>query len=464
MALSSRASARPNIALGVIVATQLMVVLDVTVVNIALASIQRSLHFSTAGLSWVINAYTLTFGGLLLLGGRAGDVFGRRRVLSIGLAVFTASSLLGGLAQSSSWLLAARAFQGIGAAMAAPSTLALITATFEQGPARNRALGVFSAVAAGGGSLGLILGGALTAWVSWRWVLFINVPIGLAIIAMAPRYIVEPPRHPGRLDLRGGLLSTAGLATLIYGFIRVADHGRAFTVTGLFVLAVALLGAFVVLESRTREPLMPLGLLRDRARAAGFVDMMLSGAAMYGMFFFTSQFLQRSLGYSPLVAGLAFLPLTALIFAGSRVTPKLVNRLGPTRPLVVGLVLITAGLAWLAQAPANAGYVAGLLGPLVLFGAGAGSAFMPLTVTILSGVERDNAGAVSGMLQTMQQVGGSLGLAVLVTIASAGGQSAALTTGAGLTALAGLIAVSVLRAPAVRAVPVAAVEEVGVGA
>ncbi|MGH9095272.1 MAG: MFS transporter, partial [Acidimicrobiales bacterium] len=402
---------------------------------------------------------TLTFGGLLLLGGRAGDMFGRRRTLMIGLIIFTGSSLLGGLATSSAWLLAARALQGIGAALAAPSTLALISATFDEGPARNRALGVFTAVSAGGGSLGLILGGALTAWASWRWVLFINVPIGLAIVALAPRFITEPPRNRGRLDLSGGLLSTAGLATLIYAFIRVADHGRALSTTGLFALAAALLTAFVVHETRVADPLMPLHLLADRVRAAGFLDMLLVPSAMFGMFFFTSQFLQRALGYSPLKAGLAFLPLTALIFAGSRVTPRIVGRVGPAPLLVTGLAFLTAGLAWLSQTSTHAGYLTGLFGPLLLFGLGAGAAFMPLTVTILSGVDRDNAGAVSGMLQTMQQVGGSLGLAVLVTIASADGQSAALLTGAGLTALAALIALSVLRVARPAPVPVGALAE-----
>src|SRR5277367_2226415 len=216
-----------------------MVVLDATVVNIALVPIKHSLHFSSAGLTWVIDAYSLAFGGLLLLGGRAGDVFGRRRMLIIGLTIFTTASLLGGMATTSTMLLLTRAVQGVGAALAAPSTLSLISATFEEGPARNKALGIFTAVSAGGSSLGLILGGALTSWVSWRWVLFINVPIGIAIILLAPRYVVEPARRPSRLDLPGGVLSTAGLAALIYGFIRVASPGSSAAVTaGVFVAAV----------------------------------------------------------------------------------------------------------------------------------------------------------------------------------------------------------------------------------
>ncbi len=451
--------AHPSIALAVIVTTQLMVVLDATVVNIALTSIRHSLHFSATNLSWVVNAYTLPFGGLLLLGGRAGDIFGRRRMLSAGLVLFVAASLAGGLATSSGMLLAARAVQGIGAALAAPSTLALITATFDEGGARNRALGVFTAVSAGGGSLGLILGGALTSWVSWRWVLFINIPIGLAIVALAPRFVAEPPRNSGRLDVGGAVLSTAGLGTLIYAFIRIADHSSALTVGGLFVLAAVLLVGFVVLEDRTTDPIMPLRLLRDRVRVAGFLDMLLVPSAMFGMFFFTSQFLQQALGYSALKAGLAFLPLTALIFAGSRITPRIVGRFGPAPLLIVGLLLLTAGLAWLSRAGAHAGYLDGFFGPLLLFGMGAGAAFMPLTVTILSGVERDNAGAVSGMLQAVQQVGGSLGLAVLVTIATSQGQSTALLAGSGLTLLAALIAISVLRVSRPAEVPMAALVE-----
>jgi MFS family permease len=224
---TARASRHSSIALAIIVTCQLMVVLDATVVNIALSPIQHSLHFTDAGLSWVIDAYTLTFGGLLLLGGRAGDVFGRRRMLILGLAVFTVSSLLGGFAVDGTMLLITRATQGIGAAMAAPSTLSLITATFPEGAARNKALGVFSAVSAGGASLGLLVGGALTSWASWRWVLFINVPIGIAIILLAPRFVPEPPRNGGRIDVAGGLLATSAIGTLIYGFIRIAEHGSA---------------------------------------------------------------------------------------------------------------------------------------------------------------------------------------------------------------------------------------------
>ncbi|MGI8751123.1 MAG: MFS transporter [Acidimicrobiales bacterium] len=450
---------REGIALAVIVTCQLMVVLDATVVNIALTRIQSSLHFTQAGLSWVIDAYTLTFGGLMLLGGRAGDIFGRRRMLVLGLAVFTASSLAGGLATSSGMLIAARAVQGVGAAMAAPSTLALIAATFEEGRARNKALGVFSGVAAGGGSLGLIRGGALTSWASWRWVLFINVPIGLAIIVLAPRFVAEPPRRAGRLDLPGALLSTAGLAALIYGFIRVAGHAAGTTVTaGLFAAAVVALGAFVAVEARSPSPLVPLHLVVNRTRGLAYLVMMLLPAAMFGMFFFISQYAERGLGYSPLRTGLAFLPLTGAIFVLSRIMPRVLARVGPRPLLVSGLILITVGLAWLSQTSVSQGYLGGIFGPLMLFGLGAGTCFLPLSATILTGVARDDSGSASGMLQAMQQIGGSVGLAVLVGVAAGRGQGAALATAATFTAVAlvlAVVATTTRRAPVAVAAGVA---------
>ncbi|HLH99622.1 MAG TPA: MFS transporter [Acidimicrobiales bacterium] len=440
--LSLRAPSRTSIALAVIVTCQLMMVLDATVVNIALSPIQHSLHFSPAGLSWVIDAYSLAFGGLLLLGGRAGDVFGRRRMLMVGLVIFTAASLLGGLATSATWLVVTRAIQGVGAAMASPSTLSLISATFEEGPARNKALGVFTAMSAGGGSLGLILGGALTSWVSWRWVLFINVPIGLAIIFLAPRFVPEPPRNRGRLDFLGAGLVTAGIGLVIYGFIRIGEHTSGSVLTAAaFAAAVALLGGFVLVEQRVERPLMPLRLLTDRARGSAYLDILLVPAAMYGMFFFMSQFLENSLHYSALTTGFAFLPLTALIFASSRVTPRIVARVGARPLLITGLVLLTGALVWISQVTPESGYASGVLGPLILFGLGAGASFLPISVVILSGVRRDDAGAASGMLQSMQQTGGALGVAILVSVASSAGRSDALLTAAGLTLVALVVAI-----------------------
>jgi len=442
---TSRAPARASIALAVIVTCQLMIVLDATVVNIALSPIQHALHFSPAGLSWVIDAYSLTFGGLLLLGGRAGDVFGRRRMLMFGLTIFTAASLLGGLATTSTWLLVARAIQGVGAAMASPSTLSLISATFDEGPDRNRALGIFTAVSAGGGSLGLVLGGALTSWVTWRWVLFIIVPIGIAIIALAPRFVPEPPRNGGRLDLAGGALVTAGLGSVIYAFIRLAEQGGAGVTIGSFAAGVLLLAAFVSVQRRRAQPLMPMRLLTDRLRGPAYLNILLVPAVMFGIFFFISQYLENDLHFSAIRAGLGFLPLTGLIFASSRITPRLVARIGARPILIFGLVTLAIGSIWISQATPSEGYFAGLFGPLLLFGIGAGSCFLPLSVTILAGVPRGDAGAASGMLQTMQQTGAALGVAALTSVAASHGRADALLTGAAIIVVALLVAVFAIK-------------------
>jgi EmrB/QacA subfamily drug resistance transporter len=401
----------------VIVACQLMVVLDATVVFVALPRIQHSLHFSPTGLSWVGNAYSLTFGGLLLLGGRAGDILGRRRVFVTGIGVFTLASLAGGFATSAAWLLAARAVQGVGAALAAPGALALITTNFAEGHERNRALGIFSATSSAGASVGLILGGVLTDWVSWRWVLFINVPVGAVVLLLAPVFLAETERHRGRLDLAGAVTSVTGMVALVYAFIRAADAGWSDSTTLLaFAAGVVLLAAFVLVESRAQQPVVPLRLFADRARAGSYLDMLLLAAAMFGMFFFLVQFLQNSLGFSPLKAGLAFLPMTGLLFGAARLAPRLVPRFGPRRLMLTGLPLILAGMVWLTRLSASSGYAGGALGPMLLFGLGAGMVFLPLMLTILSGVRREDSGAASGMLQTMQQVGGALGMAVLVSV------------------------------------------------
>ncbi|MGB8197596.1 MAG: MFS transporter [Acidimicrobiales bacterium] len=446
MPLTSHAQKRASaIALAVIVTCQLMFVLDATVVNIALVPIKHSLHFSSAGLSWVIDAYSLAFGGLLLLGGRAGDVFGRRRMLIIGLSIFTAASLLGGMATSSTMLLLTRAVQGVGAALAAPSTLSLISATFEEGPARNKALGVFTAVSAGGGSLGLILGGALTSWVSWRWVLFINVPIGIAIILLAPRFVPEPPRNGGRLDVAGAALVTGGLGSLIYGFIRLAEHGSRSVTLSSFALSALLLFSFVQVERRRAQPLLPMRLLTDRLRGPAYFTMMLVPMVMYGLFFFISQYLEADLHFSAIEAGFAFLPMTGLIFTSSRITPRLVGRIGARPVLLFGLFTLGVATLWISKATPTEGYFESLFGPLVLFGVGAGCCFLPLSVTILTGVPRADAGAASGMLQTMQQTGGAVGVAALTSIAAAHGRSDALLTGAGIVAVALAVALFLIR-------------------
>jgi EmrB/QacA subfamily drug resistance transporter len=445
MLSTPRAPARAGIALAVIVTCQLMVVLDATVVNIALAPIQHALHFSSGSLAWVIDAYSLTFGGLLLLGGRAGDVFGRRRMLMLGLAVFTLASLFGGLATSAGVLLATRALQGVGAAMASPSTLSLISATFEEGEARNRALGVFTAVSAGGGSLGLVLGGALTSWVSWRWVLFINVPIGVAVLILAPRYVPEPPRNGGRLDVAGASLVTAGLGAVIYSFIRLAEHGSGAVTAASLLAGAALIVAFVVVERRVEQPLVPMRLLTDRLRGPSYLTMLMVPMVMFSVFFFISQYLEESLHYSAISAGFAFLPLTGLIFTSSRITPRLVARTGPRPLLLVGLALLGVAALWISQATPASGYWGGLFGPLLLFGMGAGCCFLPLSVAILAGVPRHDAGAASGMLQTMQQTGAAVGVAALSSVAVAHGRQAALLVGSGVAFFALILAYSLVR-------------------
>jgi EmrB/QacA subfamily drug resistance transporter len=408
--------AYPNLALAVILTVQLMLVLDVTVVNIALPQMQTVLHFSQSNLSWVLNAYLLTFGGLLLLGGRMGDLFGRKRLFIGGVTLFTLASLTGGLATSADWLVAARSLQGIGAAFAAPSALALLMTSFPEGPRRNRALSYFTAVSSAGGSLGLILGGMLTAWVSWRWVLFINVPIGIAVVVLAARVIAGTARQRGRLDLAGALLSTLGMGALVYAFIRAGSNGWHDGETGWsLVVAAAILTAFVLIEVRHAQPIMPLHLLASRSRVSAFVSVVCTVVAMYGGFFFLTQFLQRVMGLSPIATGIAFLPMTLSIFTISRIVPRLIPRLGPRRILIGGASLVALSTLWLTQTSIASPYAPALVVPMILLGAGVGSSFLPLSIIVLSGVPGREAGAASGLLQTMQQVGGALGLSILVT-------------------------------------------------
>ncbi|MGP3774740.1 MFS transporter [Streptomyces sp. SDT5-1] len=417
---------RPGIALTVIAACQLMVVLDATIVNIALPHIQTALGFSTNDLTWVINAYALTFGGLLLLGGRAGDLLGRRRMFITGIALFSLASLLGGFAQEPWQLLAARALQGVGGAIASPTSLALIATTFPEGPERNRAFGVFASVSAGGGAVGLLAGGMLTDWLDWRWVLFVNVPIGIVIAALAPRYIKESERHPGRFDLPGALTSTLGMAALVYGFIRAASEGWSDGLaTASFAAAAVLLVAFVAIERRTSQPITPLRLFKDRNRSGTYAMMLSLAAAMFGMFFFIVLFVQNVLHYSPIRAGLAFLPVTAAIVLGAGIATNLLPRLGPKPFMVVGCLLTATGMGWLTLIDPGSSYVGGVLGPMLLFGFGMGLNFVTLTLTAVSGIADSESGAASGMLNTTQQVGGALGLSVLTTIFSSASENEA---------------------------------------
>jgi EmrB/QacA subfamily drug resistance transporter len=343
-------SSRAGVALAIMLSAQLMIILDATVVNIALPHILTSLQFSRTSLSWVMNAYTLTFGGLLLLGGRAGDILGRRRVFLAGIGLFTLASLVGGLSTSAGMLLAARAAQGAGGALAAPAVLALVVSGFPEGRERTRALGIYMGVITGGSSLGLVLGGVITEWLSWRWVLFINVPIGISVLAIAPLFVAETPRQPGRFDLAGAVTSTAGVALLVYGFVRAAASGWGdHLALGAFGAAVVLLAAFLGIESRARQPITPLRLFADVSRSGSFVARLLLIAGMFGVFYFLTQFLQEVMGFSPLRAGVAFLPLTVALFGMSRTAPRLMPLLGAKPLMISGMLPAIASLAWLSQ-------------------------------------------------------------------------------------------------------------------
>jgi len=419
---------------------QLMIILDATVVNIALPHIQAGLGFSLTSLSWVMNGYTLTFGGLLLLGGRMGDILGRRRTFLAGIVIFTLASLAGGLANSAALLLAARAVQGVGGALASPAVLALVVSGFPEGRERVRALAIYSGVVTGGGSLGLVLGGLITQWLSWRWVLFINVPIGIAVVIATPLFVAETPRlsaaagamaarasrASGRFDLAGAVTSTAGVAALVYGFIRTAGSGWGDHVGwGSFGLSAVLLAAFILTENRVAQPITPLRLFADVSRSASYLARLLVVAGMFGMFYFVTQLLQDVLGFSPLRAGVAFLPLTLTLFGVSRLAPRLIPVFGGKRLMIIGLLPMIAGMAWLSRVSPGTGYWSGVFGPMVLFGLGGGVSFVPLTTASLAGVRPEDSGAASSMVNVMQQVGGSLGLAVLVAVFGTASRGAA---------------------------------------
>jgi len=414
---AARRGHHPGLALAVITASQLMVVLDATIVNVALPTIQTALKFSYTNLTWVLNAYTLTFGGLLLLGGRAGDILGRRRVFVFGIALFTFASFLGGLATTSWWLLAARSLQGVGGAIASPTALSLITTNFEEGAERNRAFGVFAAVSGSGAAIGLLAGGMLTSWLSWRWVLFVNVPIGIFIASIAREYINESEKHPGRFDLVGAITSTLGMTALVYAFIRAsgsAGWGDSVTLV-CFAAAAILLVSFVVNEMRSPQPITPLHMFKNRNRSGSYVVMLFLAGALFAMFFFLTVFVQRILHYSPLRTGFIFLPVSAAIIVSAQVCAKQLVKVGPKPFMVVGAVMCATGLWWLSLLNVHSSYVANLLGPLVIFGLGMGFLFVPLTMVAVAGVEPAESGSASGLLNVTQQVGGSLGLAILTT-------------------------------------------------
>jgi EmrB/QacA subfamily drug resistance transporter len=414
---ADRPLAHPAIALTLLVTCQTMVTLDGTVVNIALPSIQQGLGFSSANLAWVTNAYILAFGGLLLFGGRAGDILGRRKLFIAGIAVFTAASLLAGIADNSATLLTARVIQGVGAAFAAPGTLALVATNFAEGKARDRALGVVTGAYGVSIVLGMVLGGVLTEWLGWRSVFFINIPIGIVLIALVPLFVNESERHPGRFDLVGTLLSCAGMAAVVYGFLNAATEGWSDPVTTIsLVVGVVLLAVFVAVESRLRYAVMPLHLFRNRTRSASYVSILLLAGPLVGMSFLSSQLLQNVLHYSALRTGIAFLPMCAAMFLGGGLSMALLPRVGAKAVMLLGMVLAIIGMAWFTQLDADVTYVGGVLGPLMILGAGPGFAFTALNQSILSGVPKRDSGAASGLLEAMQWTGSALGLAVLVSV------------------------------------------------
>jgi EmrB/QacA subfamily drug resistance transporter len=406
-----------GLALAVISCAQLMIVLDATVVNVAIPTIHHALHFSPANLEWLVTAYSLTFGGLLLFGGRTGDLYGKRRMFMLGIAVFAVSSLLGGFAVNDVWLIFTRGLQGIGAAIAAPTALALIATNFPEGRARNRAMGVYAAMSGGGGAVGLLLGGLLTTYVSWRWIFFVNVPIAAVVLFLAPRALNESESSSGHLDVPGAVTATGGMLALVYGLSNASSHSWS-SVSTLVSLAgaVVLLVAFAFIERRSKEPLMPFSIFSNRNRSASFAVMLCIGISLFALFYFLTLYLQNILGWSAIRTGVGFLPMTIGIIIAAGLTSQLVSKIGVRVPLVVGSAVAVVGMLWITRITVTSSYL-DILGPLVLIALGLGFVFVPLTLTAVSGVKAEEAGLASALLNTMQQVGGAIGLAVLATVA-----------------------------------------------
>jgi EmrB/QacA subfamily drug resistance transporter len=445
-------------------AAQFMVILDVSIVNVALPSIRNDLHFSATNLQWIVNAYTLTFAGFLLLGGRAADILGQRRVFVAGLLLFSAASLVGGLSTSQGMLIAARAAQGLGGAVVAPATLSVLTTHFSEGAERNRALGAWGAMGGVGGATGALLGGILTEAISWQWILFVNVPIGIFAAFAAYRLVHDverDPTAPRYFDTAGALSVTAGLVVLTYGIVRTDVNGWGSSKTLVtMAIGLALLGLFVFIEARlSRRPLVPLRIFKSRMLTGANVVVFFLGSSVFAMWYFVSLYMQQVLGYSPIQAGVAFVPMTAMIIIGSTVAGKIVNRVGAGPMLVVGMGLSAAGMALFSGVSPNGTYAGDILVPSLLVAIGIGLSFVPVTIAAVAGARRDEAGLASGLVNTSRQVGGSLGLAVLATVASqrtktlsthdtvhaalTGGFQRAFLIGAGF-ALAGSVAAALL--------------------
>ncbi|HEX4106575.1 MAG TPA: MFS transporter [Solirubrobacteraceae bacterium] len=408
-------------ALILLCAAQFMVILDASIVNVALPSIKGGLHLSQSNLQWVVNAYTLTFGGMLLLGGRAADLLGRRRVLIAGLGLFALASLAGGLAQSQTEIILARVVQGLGAATLSPAALAIVSTTFTEGQERNKALGVWGALSGAGGAAGVLLGGILTTELSWRWVFFVNVPVGALVIALIPRLIREsrPPARPPGYDVGGALSITIGLLVLVYALVETAHHpwGSAWTVC-LLVEAAALLTVFLLQEWRSRAPLMPLRIFAIRSVLCANVVGLLIGAALYSMFYFISLYLQQVLGYSALKAGLSYVPLSVGIILAAGGASAISNRFSPRWALLGGAALLGGGLVLFSRVPPHGSFTGNVLLPSLLVACGLGLSFVALTILAVAGVRGEEAGVASGLFNTSQQVGAAIGLALLSTIAN----------------------------------------------
>ncbi len=420
---SGAPSRRLGLALAVIATAQLMVVLDATIVNVALPHIQTALGFSGSNLEWVVNAYALAFGGLLLLGGRSGDLLGRRRIFIFGILLFAGASLLGGFATDQAWLLGARVLQGIGGAFAAPTALSLIAVTFPEGPPRNRAMGVYAAMSVAGGAVGLIVGGLLVQYLDWRWVFFVNVPIGLVVAFLATRVLPESQRRRGAFDLPGAITGSLGLASLVYGLSSAAtspngvSHWGDTKVIVSLVASVVLLVAFGFIEVRSKNALVPMRVLRSRDRTGAYLIMLCIGTALFGMFFFLTIFVQNVWGYSPLKTGIAYLPMVTMIMVASGVASQLVARIGARPLMLAGSTIATGGMFWLSRINEHSHYASGLLGPMLVTAFGMGLIFVPISLVALAKVANNDSGVASSLLNTGQQVGGSIGLAILGTVA-----------------------------------------------
>jgi EmrB/QacA subfamily drug resistance transporter len=418
----------PNAVLAVVAVAQFMVILDASVVNVALPSIKVDVGFSEQSLSWILNAYTLIFGGFLLLGGRLADRLGRRRLFVAGIGLFAGASLLCGISESEGTLLVARGLQGLGGALVSPAALSIILTTFAEGSERNRALAVWGAIAGAGGAVGLLLGGAIVELLSWRWVFFSNVPIGAVVLALAPRIVPESRAQSagqGGYDVGGAVTITLGTIALVFTLIKADSWGWTSGRTlGGFAVAAVLLLAFVLVERRHEDPLIPLRIFSNRSLAASDASMLVVAAALFGMFFFCSLYLQQVLGYSALKTGVAYLPLSLTIIGASVLASSLVDRFTAKPVLVTGLLVATGGFILLTRVTGHGDYTAHVLPAMVVLGVGLGLSFVPITIAATSGVAPGDSGLASGLLNTTQQVGGSLGLAILSSVSTSRANSA----------------------------------------